>query len=673
MAEYDELRIRLERSASDPEAYTVYASSAAGEARGSFSVPVSRLELENLVLRMSRARRSVRSSDSPELELVRRFGSDLFGSLFAGPVRDLYREGSSAAKDAHKGLRITLALTDAPELMNLPWEYLYDEPSFLSISTWTPVVRYLDLPRGRKPMEVTPPLRILGIVSSPSDEVELDAELERSKLEKALAGPVELGAVEITWLERATLTALQSQLRKGDFHVVHYVGHGDYDDVLGDGVLVLEDDHGRGRRVNGTQLGTMLADEMSLRLAVLNACEGARTSTKDPFAGVAASLVQRELPAVVAMQFEITDRAAIVFAGEFYAALADGYRVDAALAEARKAIFASGNDTEWATPVLFMRVPDGRIFDVPQPLDARGAISKPVDDRSPERPVGEQVDDSTQERVSLLWTALTVGIAGLCLVGLIYPWDDVGRSWIDRHFHPSVGAMGNVLSALSPLVLALGTLAAVLLVHVAPGRRLFAGGLLIGLGVVGAAKYGGLVFHQLRQDDVRTDSIVVLAVVAAGCAVLAVLGTKLTAGGEERYSSGGTRRLAVGLTVAGAALVLIGCIADYNGVTSRSILPSDGWFALDLLAGVLVALGALFLGRGGGETAAGALVAVGALGIALWLRFIGVPILIDDTLGSAGPAGFVGLLGSTCFLAAGVVLAWHRRSEPAPAALAEST
>ena len=108
----------------------------------------------------------------------------------------------------------------------------------------------------------------------------------------------------------------------------------------------------------------MLADETSLRLAVLNSCEGARTSSDDPFAGTAASLVHREIPAVVAMQFEITDRAAIVFGGEFYAALADGYPVDSALAEARKAIFADQNDVEWGTPVLFMRVADGRIFDV---------------------------------------------------------------------------------------------------------------------------------------------------------------------------------------------------------------------------------------------------------------------------------------------------------------------
>ena len=41
----------------------------------------------------------------------------------------------------------------------------------------------------------------------------------------------------------------------------------------------------------------------------------------DPYAGVATTLVQLGVPAVVAMQFEISDRAAIVFAEELYANL----------------------------------------------------------------------------------------------------------------------------------------------------------------------------------------------------------------------------------------------------------------------------------------------------------------------------------------------------------------
>jgi CHAT domain len=91
---------------------------------------------------------------------------------------------------------------------------------------------------------------------------------------------------------------------------------------------------------------------------------------------VAAALVRRELPAVIAMQFEITDRAAISFADWFYTALTHGLPIDAALAEARKGIYGSGNDLEWATPVLFMRVPDGRIFDIREAERAPAAAAR---------------------------------------------------------------------------------------------------------------------------------------------------------------------------------------------------------------------------------------------------------------------------------------------------------
>jgi CHAT domain-containing protein len=358
---YSEFRLRIEKGDS-AGTFAVFASGPSGEASATFRSPFQPVEVENLVLKLSRPRQSVRRVDSPEFESVRRFGSELFASLFTGGVRDLYRDALATARAQGRGLRISLALTEAPELLQLPWEYLYEEPSFLAISTWTPVVRYLDLPRTRPPLHVEGPLRLLAMVSSPSDVVKLDVDAERRKLEEALAELCAANLVQIDWLEQATLASLQRALRRAEYQIFHYIGHGGYDETIDDGVLLLEDEAGRSRAVNGMHLGTILSDEASLRLIVLNACEGARSSITDPFAGVATSLVQREMPAVVAMQFEITDRAAIAFSSALYAALSDGYPIDAALAEARKAIFADQNDVEWGTPVLFMRVPDGQIF-----------------------------------------------------------------------------------------------------------------------------------------------------------------------------------------------------------------------------------------------------------------------------------------------------------------------
>jgi len=62
------------------------------------------------------------------------------------------------------------------------------------------------------------------------------------------------------------------------------------------------------------------------------------------------------------MQSVIQDQKAIEIAHEFYLALMDGYPVDAALVEGRKAVFNTHEMAEWGTPVLFMRAPDGEIF-----------------------------------------------------------------------------------------------------------------------------------------------------------------------------------------------------------------------------------------------------------------------------------------------------------------------
>lgn len=360
--QYEEIVLRIEPAGED--GYVVRATSREGEAHAPFDLPLSKDRIDFLVLKAAFPRRGRRRIESSALREVTELGDSLFKALFRNSVRDLYRTARASADARDHGLRVKLALTDVPELMTLPWEFLYDDPSFLSISQLTPIVRYLDLPRARPVREVEPPLRILALVSSPIDAAELDVERERANLEEALAELSAQGAVELVWLERATLSALLEELRNGEFHIFHYIGHGAFQSDVQDGVLLLENEDERAHAVSSRRLGAILQDHRSLRLAVLNACEGARTSEDDPFAGVAATLIQQGIPAVIAMQFEITDRAAVVFAQHLYDSLAGGLPVDAALAEARKAIWADDNDVEWATPVLFMRVADGRLFDV---------------------------------------------------------------------------------------------------------------------------------------------------------------------------------------------------------------------------------------------------------------------------------------------------------------------
>jgi outer membrane protein assembly factor BamD (BamD/ComL family) len=349
-----------------------------------FDLPFAPTELENFILRIGHARRGNwrggRGSDSDEMAAAKEFGARLFGAVFQGDVYACLRASLSEARAKKQGVRVLLRLS--PELANLPWEYLYNPAwnQFFSLSVDTPLVRYLELTPQVAPLEVSLPLRLLAVISSPTDYDALDVEREWRDLQNALQPLVARGLMQIERLESASLLALQRQLRRTEYHVFHFIGHGSFDEHYQDGILIFSDEHGRGRPLSGQDLGILLRNHNSLRLALLNTCEGARTGKDDPFAGVAHSLVQMGLPAVIAMQFEISDASAILFAQEFYAALADGYGVDAALTDARTAIFASGGSVEWGTPVLFSRTLDGRIFDLtPAPTLPASPVTQPPD------------------------------------------------------------------------------------------------------------------------------------------------------------------------------------------------------------------------------------------------------------------------------------------------------
>src|SRR6266478_4870218 len=337
-----------------------------GQATTEFVLPFTEIEVANFLSRIGQVRRAMRRVDAPELQAAKEFGGKLFGAIFSGEMIAQLRGSMEQASDKDHGLRIRLRLTDVPALADLPWEFLYDanQNHFLTTSSETPVVRFLDLPQRIAPLRVALPLRVLVTIASPRNLKRLDTDGEWERLQESLGDLLKGGQIVLERLPSATLDALRLRARGAPFHVFHFIGHGGFDEAAQDGVLQFEDESGMSYPVRGEMLGMQLHDHRSLRLAVLNACEGARSSRQDPFSGVAQSLLQQRVPAVIAMQFEISDAAAKVFALEFYRAVAEGNPVDAAVCESRKALFKEEFGQEWATPVLYMRSQEGQLFEL---------------------------------------------------------------------------------------------------------------------------------------------------------------------------------------------------------------------------------------------------------------------------------------------------------------------
>lgn len=342
--------------------------SPAGEAREKMPLP-DRAILSARLLTLERALNGDGTGNpttvTPE-QSVQGFGQTLFEALFPGEVRTLYRASTQAANQKSAGLRLKLRI-QPPELAALPWEFLYDEQQgeYLCLSRYRPLIRYIQLPRASQPLAVAPPLRILGLVASPLDLPQLDTAREIKRVEEALEKLQQRGLVNLTWLQGQTWRDLQKALRQGPWHVFHFTGHGIHDEGSGESSIALCTQEGEAHYFKARELGRLLADHPALRLVLLNSCEGAQSSNRSIFSSAAAVLAQRGIPAIVAMQYAISDTAAIEFARTFYESLADGMPVDAAVADARVAMSLDAPTRfEWVTPVLYTRCPDGVLFEL---------------------------------------------------------------------------------------------------------------------------------------------------------------------------------------------------------------------------------------------------------------------------------------------------------------------
>lgn len=302
------------------------------------------------------------SASSQTMQAV---GSVFYDALFPRPIYRLW-ERSRLGLPSDTTLRLSLNIRP-PELSYLPWELLYDSDDeiFLATRLSYPIVRYIESGTPVASPLASHPVRLLYLQSNPYDTAPLDLAASQQALQTAWGQDC-----EITVVKKTTPSALRDVLRtEPGFHILHYDGHAEFDESTGEGYLVLHDADGGSDWLAGRTLADYL-DGSSIRLVVLAACETGVSSTEQRFAGIAHQLMRASrLPAVVAMQFAISDSTAIAFNREFYKALADDYPVEAAMIKGRQAILAQiggGSQAfaslDWATPVLFMRSQDKSIL-----------------------------------------------------------------------------------------------------------------------------------------------------------------------------------------------------------------------------------------------------------------------------------------------------------------------
>ncbi|MGB7923281.1 MAG: CHAT domain-containing protein [Pyrinomonadaceae bacterium] len=288
-------------------------------------------------------------------------GRKLFEALLPASIRTIWdkNEGAAGLQDV---LRLRLDIR-APELADVPWEIIHDDRHFLALTPQRSVVRYLYNCVAFPPVARDAPLNVLLAISAPRDAPPLPAinhEVDRicSGL-TALQAAGKMGRVDI--LRRMTLAGLQDQLRQRPYHILHYMGHGAFEQ--NQGYLILENEQGYARWVKAETLKYFFGGS-PLRLLFFNACQTAINSQANSLLGVAHAALVAGLPAVVAMQDTIADQAAAAFAQEFYQALGEGRTLESCMTEGRRAILdrVSMESMSWAIPVLFSNAPGGLLW-----------------------------------------------------------------------------------------------------------------------------------------------------------------------------------------------------------------------------------------------------------------------------------------------------------------------
>jgi hypothetical protein len=307
------------------------------------------------------------------------YGRALTDGLFASAdIRQAFLEAIATAESSQLALRLRLFIgPSAPELHALRWELLRtpddDEPigvsqrivlsRYLSSSDWVSV--------GVRPKVE---LSALVVIADPADNrfrrdgkpfapVDVTGELARAR-----RGLSPFPITELAARGAATLGDIVSALLEGH-DILYLVCHGFMAD--GEAHLLLEKADGTVDRVPGN----VLVEEISRlqvppRLVVLASCQSAggddsETADEGVLAALGPRLAEAGVPAVLAMQGNVTMRTIAAFMPAFFRELDRDGQIDRAVAAARNEARRATEGADWWVPVLFMRLKSGRLWYAP--------------------------------------------------------------------------------------------------------------------------------------------------------------------------------------------------------------------------------------------------------------------------------------------------------------------
>lgn len=311
---------------------------------------------------------------------LQQLGATLFDLIIQGNIRRLF--DLATGQVGRRGvLPIVTALEDF-EFASWPWEYIFDSGQGIYVSREShPLSRNILALPGKiaKPQNQQGQMRILFINAVAPDDSNATPVEEKRWIQQVFRRAVKTKAlgsnsIELRIVDGSTPQKLEDELNARQYDVLHFFGHGGFDHGRKQGYVVLKRTKTKMEtRIYADQFGQLIAPHQ-IRLVFLNGCETARTDqAEDPArSSLAAALLQRGIPAVIANQYSMADVSAHYLAAAIYSALAAGKTVTEAVASGRRAMMFANESQyfDWGIPVLYAIKPNLILFR-PQTLKSR--------------------------------------------------------------------------------------------------------------------------------------------------------------------------------------------------------------------------------------------------------------------------------------------------------------
>ncbi len=283
------------------------------------TAPASELPTPAEVLSLALSIPNPDVSDTAFRAEQKRLGAKLYNALFLGNTLDVLNEAWSHVTDAGFAIRILAS----PAFQYLPFEAMYAKPIPRApgrlagfVADFGSITRVG--PDGHLRQPLNREIRLLLVGAEPSDTGPLELEDEIDGL-KTLFGAIKgVELVEPVICHGSTVRELLD--RKYDevgIHIVHLVVHGSVAELHADAGLGFAGSDGQTLQAYADHLHSIFVDWHGVRLVVFNSCWTGQTHSIS-FSSIVHQTAQAGVPAVVGMQFPISNQAALKFCQVFY-------------------------------------------------------------------------------------------------------------------------------------------------------------------------------------------------------------------------------------------------------------------------------------------------------------------------------------------------------------------